>query len=130
MDSLKYSLFVICALVLILCVKEYEGRFAVFLRLSATISTCLVCASLFIPIYDYINSNISLMNVSSENQKIFTTMIKSTGISFIGCIASTICKDSGEASLAGAVENVCKLEIILLCLPIIDIIMEKIQSVM
>lgn len=129
MDSLKYSLFVICALVLILCVKEYEGRFAVLLRLSATISACIVCASLFIPIYDYISSNISLMNVSNENQKIFTTMMKSTGISFIGCITSAICKDSGEASLAGATENVCKLEIIILCLPVIDIIMEKIQGV-
>jgi len=130
MDSLKYCLICIAAIILIICIREYENRFAIFIRIAASIGLAVASASMFSGIYVYISNNSSWLNINNESREIFTVMLKMTGISFIGCISSSICRDSGESGIATSLEGICKLEIILLCLPLIDIIIEKIQGVM
>ena len=129
MDTLKYCFICIIALMLIFCIREYESRFAFFLRIAVAIGFAAVCASMFSVLYEYINTNAVWVSASEESKEIFTVMLKATGISFIGCISSALCRDSGENGIANSLETFCKLEIIMLCLPIINIIIEKIQNI-
>ena len=130
MDSLKYSLIGITALMLILCIREYESRFALLLRIAVTVGLAFVSSSMLGVLYTYVKNNYSWLKMSEDSGRIFDIMLKTTGISFIGCICSGICRDSGESSIANSIESICKLEIILLCIPIIDFIAEKAQNIL
>ncbi len=129
MDSIKYSAVGIFALVIIIMLREYEGRFALFARMAFSVGASTVCIAMFSKIYEYISVKGSWISVSEEISDIFTVMLKMSGISFAGCICASICRDSGENGTATTVEMICKMEIILLCLPVIDMILNEIQSV-
>ena len=47
------------------------------------------------------------------------TMLKGLGVAFISEICAGICRDFGKSTLADGVELAGKLEIILLCVPMI-----------
>jgi len=130
MDSTKYILICITALFLILSIREYESKFATLLRIAVSIGIATVSASMFGAIYSYIRNNSSWLNINDDSREIFNVMLKTTGISFLGCISSSLCRDSGENGLANSIESICKLEIILLCIPVIDFITGKIQNVL
>lgn len=51
-------------------------------------------------------------------------MLKSLGIAFLTHICATLCRDCGENSLAGGVEFAGKLEILILCAPLIGKILD------
>ena len=48
------------------------------------------------------------------------TMIKALGVAFITHICATLCRDCGESGLATGVEFAGKLEILMLCAPLIS----------
>lgn len=129
MDSFKYCFVCIAAVFLIICVREYDSRSAHFIRLAVAIGTATISLSMFYTVFCYIKNNFLQINISSEHEEIFSVMLKMTGISFVTSTASRICKDSGENGIAGALEVICKLETVLLCIPLIDIIIEKVQGI-
>ena len=47
-------------------------------------------------------------------------MLKALGVAFLTHICATLCRDCGESSLASGVEFAGKLEILILCLPLIS----------
>ena len=49
----------------------------------------------------------------------FSLMLKALGIAFISKFCSDVCRDCGEATLAGGVESVGRLAIISLSLPVV-----------
>ena len=130
MNSIKYAAVCISAVVMIIFVKEYDGRFAVLMRIAFSVSCAIVSLALFGKIYGYVREGSSILGLGGDSLAAFDVMLKSTGIAFVGCISSSICRDSGENGIATALETVCKLEIIILCIPVIDLIIDKIQSVM
>ena len=130
MDSMKYAAICIVAAVMIIFIKEYDGRFAVLMRISFSVSAAIASAVLFGKIYSYVKEGGVILGLAGDSLTVFEIMLKSTGIAFIGCIASSICRDSGENGIATTVETVCKLEKIILCIPVIDMIIERIEAVM
>ena len=130
MDSTKYAAICIVAAVMIIFIKEYDGRFAVLMRIAFSVSAAIVSAALFGRIYSYVRDGGGILGIAGESLAVFDVMLKATGIAFVGCVASSVCRDSGEGGIATTVETVCKLEIIILCLPVIDMILDKIQAVM
>ena len=63
-----------------------------------------------------------VLGISSDSGagKYISLMLKSLCISYLVHICASICRDSGEASIAGYIELVGKIEIILLSLPLIE----------
>lgn len=129
MDSLRLCAYAIMAVLIIALMREYEGRFVPFLRIAVMIVTAGISISLFAVVYRYVEEGQGYIAINGDVGEIFSAMMKITGISFLGCITSSVCKDTGENGIALAVETVCKLEIILLCLPVIDIILKKIAQI-
>ncbi|MBQ7646611.1 MAG: stage III sporulation AC/AD family protein [Clostridia bacterium] len=64
------------------------------------------------------------LNSGSEFTANYSVMMKALGIAVLGESASDICKDCGEASIAGGVELCTKVSIILVALPMISRIIE------
>ena len=47
-------------------------------------------------------------------------MLKALGVALVAHVCAGICRDCGEAGIAGGVELAGKIEILLLCLPLIE----------
>ena len=56
-------------------------------------------------------------------------MLRALGIALISQITSGICRDCGDESVAGAVEFTAKLEILILCVPLISMIIEYAKEI-
>lgn len=75
--------------------------------------------SCFIPITEYLKS---LVNENGGEH--FEILFKAVGVSLICRIASDICRDCGESSLASKVELAGKLSIVALSLPLVKFLLE------
>ena len=127
---MKYAAICVVAAIMIIFIKDYDGRFAMLMRIAFSVSASIVCTALFGKIYSYVKEGGRILGLAEDGLAVFDVMLKATGIAFVGCTASSMCRDSGENGIAVTVETLCKLEIIIMCLPVIDMIMDKIQSVM
>ncbi len=58
------------------------------------------------------------------------TILKGIGIVFLTQICADICRDSGEGALAGHIETVGKLELLLLCVPLIEEILATAEKLL
>ena len=58
------------------------------------------------------------------------TILKGLGIVILTQISSDICRDSGESTLAGHIETVGKLELLLLCIPLIGEILATAEKLL
>ena len=71
---------------------------------------------------EVVSGILSLLDDNRELLEYAALVLKATGIAILAQICADICKDAGHASLGDAVMLAGKLEIVLLCLPIIKII--------
>ena len=58
------------------------------------------------------------------------TILKGLGIVILTQICSDICRDSGEGTLAGHIETIGKLELLLLCIPLIQEILATAEKLL
>lgn len=57
----------------------------------------------------------------------FQVLIKIIGIAYVSEFSSNICKDAGCKSLAGSIEMLAKLSILVLCMPILTALLETME---
>ena len=57
-------------------------------------------------------------------------MIRALGLSLMTAICADLCRDLGEGALAGGVELAGKLSIVVLCLPLVEEIMEMAAEIL
>ena len=62
--------------------------------------------------------------------EIGSILLKALGVAFLAQICSDICRDCGENSAAAGVELVAKLEILLLCLPMLEKVLGTAREVL
>jgi len=110
---------------LLMIIRRIKGEMAV--PLSLCLSVMLVGISLAIcePILEFINTL-----VKPSSKKYITILLKSVGISLVASVASDICRDCGENTIAAQVEMLGKCEILLLSLPLLKEITEMITNIL
>ena len=121
----------ICAIALIgvalfAIIKQVSANFAFPLRAAVTVllsSLLLLAAD---PIIKYINELFNLAGFS----KYAAVILKGTGVALLTQACASVCRDCGEASVAGCVELGGKLEIFLLCVPLINEILLAAQRLL
>lgn len=101
-------------------IKQWKNDFSTFLRLALTVLFGSIALGAISPVLSYLTRLIG-----SENTAYFSVLLKALGIGFLTHYAAELCRAGGESGLASGVELVGKIEILLLCVPL----MEKILSV-
>ena len=121
MSETAFKLFgvaVLCVLCIIIIRKQSPDT-ALTLRLVATVGLSSVCIFMITPIVEYVKE----LSGSLENSERIATacevMLKALGISILTHVTATVCRDSGEGSIAYYVELGGKIEVLLLSLPLI-----------
>lgn len=127
MVILKIALIGIGGAILTVVVRQFGKEYSVFVLLA-------VCLFLIA----YLTSNVSVIVDFAENlgEKInvsdtyINILFKLLAIAFICQVASNICQDLGYQSISFQVEIIGKISIFILSIPIINSLLETIESVM
>lgn len=115
MKTLTVCALAIGATLLILLIRQFRTEISLPISLCLTLCLLTVAYGLLRELLTWLSSL-----WSQEYRLYYETLLKATGISVVASLASEICKDAGEGSVAGAVELVAKCEILCLSLPILQ----------
>ena len=112
---------VIAALFSVL-LKRWGGDFSLLLRLTAGVAMGAVTVSMAVPILSFLTS----VAEGSAMEPYLGVLLRVLCVSVVTNLSAVICRDLGEASLAGFVELGGKIEILLLSLPLLEEIVETV----
>ncbi len=107
-------------------IKQWKSDFLPLVRIGATVlfGTLLIASAQ--PLFSLINT----LAGESSTLKYVETILKGLGIVILTQISADICRDSGEGTLAGHIETVGKLELLLLCIPLIGEILATAEKLL
>ena len=115
------------SLVIIIVIKQYRPEFAVYISIIAGILILLMSLQKMGEIVALIQ-NIS--QKAGINGKFLEILLKITGIAILTEFAVSICKDSGESSIASKIEMGSKVIIISMSVPIISSLLELMINIL
>ena len=115
MTGLKACMVALLMLASTTVIKQWKADCLPLVRIGAVV----LFGSLLIANAEPLLSLLETLGTGSGASPYLETILKGLGIVILTQIASDICKDSGEGTLAGHIETVGKLELLLLCVPLI-----------
>lgn len=93
-----------------------------------SVAVAVVCtaygASLITPVISYIKG----LTEATGMPAFFGLLFKAVGVSFLCSVAAELCRACGETGLAGTVESVGRLVILLLSLPVLKFLLDGATS--
>ena len=116
MTVLKLCMVALLMLASTTVIKQWKADFLPLVRIGAVILFGIFLLSSIEPLLTFF-SDLSTRAGASQYVEI---ILKGLGIVILTQICSDICRDSGEGTLAGNIETVGKLELLLLCIPLIE----------
>ena len=124
--SVKICAFAIICIAAGALIKHLRPDFMPFLRIGATVIVGVLAVSVISPLIAYINS---LFNGTGFGEW-GANVLKALGVAVLVQISADICRDCGENSVASGVELIGKLEIVILCLPMMEKIISTAKEVL
>ena len=126
MTVLKLCMVALLVLASSTVIKQWKSDFSPLIRLGTTVlfGTLLIASAQ--PLFSLINT----LAGESGTLKYVETILKGLGIVILTQISADICRDGGEGTLAGHIETVGKLELLLLCIPLIGEILATAEKLL
>ncbi len=124
MDIVAIAAMAIVSTVLCVLLKQYKPEYALFASVVCITAIFLSLFTQINPIIAQIKTYISSTGVQSEYVEI---LIKALGISYIVEIAADISSDMGQKAIASKVELAGKFAILILCLPLLENLIDLVR---
>ena len=123
----KITAGILITMVLCLLLPRQKSDISVLLCL-AVCSMALICSIVFIePIFSLINRLISLGNLPDD---LIQILFKIVGIGMISQIATVICMDAGNLSLAKVLQLITTAVVLWLCIPLLEQLLTLIETIL
>lgn len=116
MTILKLCMVALLILTSSTVIRGWRSDFLPLIRMGAVV----LFGSLLIASAKPLLSLITTLGTGAGISQYVETILKGLGIVILTQICSDICRDSGETTLASHIETVGKLELLLLCIPLIE----------
>lgn len=126
MAVLKLCMVALLILASSAVIKQWKSDFLPLVRIGATVLFGSLLIASAQPLFSLINT----LAGESGTLKYVETILKGLGIVILTQISADICRDSGEGTLAGHIETVGKLELLLLCIPLIGEILATAEKLL
>ncbi len=97
-------------------VRSWRGEFVPLIRIGMLILFGTLLLSAIKPLLAYFSLLIGKSGVGEKG----TLLLKALGVSLLSEYASGICRECGEESAASSIELFGKLELLILCIPLIE----------
>ncbi len=125
-DITAVSGFCIAGAVLAVLLKQYCKEQSMILSLGVCVIVFAGAVSVLSPVLDRLEV---LFTQSGLDESYISLVFKATAICFITQITSDLCRDSGESAIASALELWGRVSIMLMSVPLIESIVEKIMEI-
>ena len=126
MDMMKIALIGIVGILLAVPLKSYKAEYGIYMG----IAICLVILGYGMQYLAGILSSVEqLKEYLQDNYSYITVLLKAVGATYACEFCAGICKDAGYTGIAGQVEMIGKLYILLIGMPILIALLESIQSI-
>ena len=126
MEIMKLALVGIVGILLAVPLKSYKAEYGIYIG----IAVCLVILGYGMQYFTGILSSIEqLRKYLNNNYSYITVLLKAVGATYACEFCASICKDAGYGGIAGQVEMIGKLYILLIGMPILMALLESIQSI-
>ena len=126
MEGARIGGLALVGLVVLLVLRQYKPEWAVFIRMAVTVVSMGIILSMAGTVITYVTDLTE--GTGALDGATWSLLLKALGIAFLTETAASICRDSGEASLAGWVEMAGKLEILLLAFPLIRTVLDTVAT--
>lgn len=126
MEMMKLALVGIVGILLAVPLKSYKAEYGIYIG----IAVCLVILGYGMQYFAGILSSVEqLRKYLKDNYSYITVLLKAVGATYACEFCAGICKDAGYGGIAGQVEMIGKLYILLTGMPILLALLESIQSI-
>lgn len=126
MEIVKIGLIGIVGILLAVPMKSYKMEYGVYIG----IAVCLVLLGYGMQYFAGILSSVEQLRVYlKDNYGYLTILLKAVGATYACEFCAGICKDAGYSGMAGQVEMIGKLYILLVGMPVLIALLESIQSI-
>ena len=115
------------ALIVIVVIKQYRPEFAVYI---STIAGILILMLALQKMGEVVTLIQGISEKAGINGKFLSILLKITGIAILTEFAVSVCKDSGESSIASKIEMGSKVIIISMSVPIISSLLELMLGIL
>lgn len=126
MDSIRICLLAIAGVTAITVIRKWNADFLPLLRLCLAILLSTVVLSLAAPLVSYLKNLTESVGISAYAEFLF----KALAIAILTQLCAELCRESGETGAANGVELAGKVEILLLCLPLINEILSTAKELL
>ena len=123
----KTSAGVLIAAVLIIAIEKQEKDLALLLAMMVSAMAALVGLSFLMPVIAFLYELEELGDLQSG---VLNILLKATGIALVSELGASICRDSGNTSLAQAVKLMGIMAMLSFSLPVLETLMELIQTIL
>lgn len=126
MEMVRIGLIGIIGVLLAVGLRSHKAEYGVYIA----IAVCLVILSYTTRYFTLILSGIEQMRgYLNDNYKYLSVLLKAVGATYACEFCAGICKDAGYGGIAGQVEMIGKLYILLMGMPVLLALMESIQTI-
>ncbi len=128
MEGARIGGLALIGLAALLVLRQYKPEWAPFIRMAVTVAAMGSILTMAGSVITCLSDLTEGMGAPSGDTR--ALLLKALGVAFLTETSATICRDSGENTLAGWVETAGKLEILLLSFPLIRTVMETVADLL
>ncbi len=122
----KICFFAILSVAVSSVIKQVKPEMTPFVRVGSAVTVGVFAVGVIAPLVTYMTSLFSQTGMGEWEMNV----LKALGVALISQICADICRDCGETGAANSVETIAKLEILMLCLPMLSDILETAGEVL
>ncbi len=126
MEIIKIGLIGIIGILLAVPFKSYKAEYGVYIGIAVCLVIFGYAAQYFVGILSAMEQ---LRGYMKDNYSYLTVLLKAVGATYACEFCAGICKDAGYGGIAGQVELLGKLYILLTGMPVLMMLLESIQSI-
>ena len=104
--------------------RKINQGFDVPLRLTAAVVLMGTVMALALPVFSYLSQLVEKSELGGHRGIIFGAL----GISLLSHVTAELCRECGEGSIGGYIELAGKVEILILCLPLIEELLAEVEG--
>lgn len=127
MDIFRIAAVGICGVLIAAVVKGYKAEFATYIIIVTVMIIFLLIIDQLAAVFQFLRS---IYEQISYGKNFFSIIIKVLAVAYIADFTAQICKDSGEAAIAGKVELAGKVMIFYLALPVMMTILDLLNKML
>lgn len=126
MEIIKIGFIAIVGILLAIPLKSYKAEYGVYMGIAVCLVIFGFAAQYFTGI---LSAMVQLQGYLKDNYSYLTVLLKAVGATYACEFCAGICRDAGYGGIAGQVEMLGKLYILMIGMPVLMTLLESIQSI-